>query len=329
MAVMSKNYLFGGQSRRWMPLVYLVPGILLYFVIAIGPSLATTVYSFTNETGIRGAQTDFIGLANYSEFTGIERVDGEWKFNSAIARDNLGATWRTLQFSFFVTFIQFTLGLIIALILNRALRGRTIFRTLFFMPVMLGAVVQGLMWKLFLLPGSGPMAQFLQSLPFIGENFTTAQFLAGDPGTAFTWVIIVQIWANVGITMVIFLAGMQTIDEALYEAAKIDGASGWSLFRDITWPQLTPAINTNFLLNIIGSLQAWELFLVLTGYKTGTQVLGYLVFAQGFGQTSGSTSSAFRQGFASAASIVLFFMVLIIGMSANKLVAYRERKFLG
>jgi ABC-type sugar transport system permease subunit len=110
MAVMNKNYLFGGQSRRWMPIVYLLPGILLYFVIAIGPSMATTVYSFTNETGIQGAQTDFIGLANYSEFTGIERVDGEWRFNDVIARDNLGATWRTLQFSFFVTFIQFTLG---------------------------------------------------------------------------------------------------------------------------------------------------------------------------------------------------------------------------
>jgi raffinose/stachyose/melibiose transport system permease protein len=323
MAVMSKNYLFGGQSRRWMPLVYLLPGILLYFVIAIGPSLATSVYSFTNETGIRGAETNFIGLANYSEFTGISRVDGEWSFNSVIARDNLGATWRTLQFSFFVTFIQFTLGLIIALILNRALKGRAIFRTLFFMPVMLGAVVQGLMWKLFLLPASGPMAAVME---FFG---TSSTFLSGDPGVAFTWVIIVQIWANVGITMVIFLAGMQTIDENLYEAAKIDGAGGWALFRDITWPQLTPAINTNFLLNIIGSLQAWELFLVLTGYKTGTQVLGYLVFAQGFGQTSGSTSSAFRQGFAAAASIVLFFLVLIIGMSANKLVAYRERKFLG
>ena len=323
MAVMSKNYLFGGQSRRWMPLVYLLPGVLLYLVIAIGPSLATSVYSFTNETGIQGAQTDFIGLDNYSEFTGIQRVDGEWRFNSAIARDNLGATWRTLQFSFFVTFIQFTLGLIIALILNRALRGRAIFRTLFFMPVMLGAVVQGLMWKLFLLPATGPMAKVME---FFG---TSSTFLSGDPGTAFTWVIIVQIWANVGITMVIFLAGMQTIDENLYEAARIDGAGGWALFRDITWPQLTPAINTNFLLNIIGSLQAWELFLVLTGYKTGTQVLGYLVFAQGFGQTSGGTSNAFRQGFASAASIVLFFLVLIIGMSANKLVAYRERKFLG
>ncbi|NIQ10944.1 MAG: sugar ABC transporter permease, partial [Gammaproteobacteria bacterium] len=67
------------------------------------------------------------------------------------------------------------------------------------------------------------------------------------------------------------------------------------------------------MLNVIGSLQAWQLFLVLIGYKNGTQVLGYLVFAEGFGQTSGSTSLAFRQGFAAAASIVLFFLVLILG----------------
>lgn len=163
----------------------------------------------------------------------------------------------------------------------------------------------------------------------LGAFGTTGEFLGGRPNEAFMWVIIVQIWANVGITMVIFLAGMQTIDTTLYEAARIDGASGWSLFKNITWPQLTPAVNTNFLLNIVGSLQAWELFLVLTGYKNGTQVLGYLVFAQGFGQTTGSTSSAFRQGFAAAASIVLFFLVLIIGIAANKFVQHRERKYLG
>ena len=141
-------------------------------------------------------------------------------------------------------------------------------------------------------------------------------------------MIVVQIWANVGITMVIFLAGMQTISADLYEAARIDGASGWQVFRNITWPQLTPAINTNFLLNIIGSLQAWQLFLVLTGYKPGTQVLGYLVFAEGFGQTSGSVSASFRQGFAAAASIVLFFLVLLIGLGANRIVTRRERKYL-
>jgi len=135
----------------------------------------------------------------------------------------------------------------------------------------------------------------------------------------------VQIWANVGITMVIFLAGMQTISEDLYEAARIDGASNWQVFWNVTWPQLTPAINTNFLLNIVGSLQAWQLFYVLVGWKNGTQVLGYLIFAQGFGQTG---APAFRQGFAAAASIVLFFIVLIIGFAANKVVSWREARYM-
>lgn len=153
-----------------------------------------------------------------------------------------------------------------------------------------------------------------------------SEFLGGLPGPAFNWVIVVQIWANVGVTMVIFLAGMQTINTDLYEAARIDGASGWELFRSITWPQLTPAINTNFLLNIIGSLQAWQLFLVLLGYKNGTQVLGYLVFAEGFGQ---GESPSFRQGFAAAASIVLFLLVLVIGFAANKYVNWREARYMG
>ena len=126
--------------------------------------------------------------------------------------------------------------------------------------------------------------------------------------------------------MVIFLAGMQTIPSDLYEAAAVDGARGWALFKNITWPQLTPAVNTNFLLNIIGSLQAWMLFLVLTGYKNGTQVLGYVVYAEGFGaQGTGS----FRQGYAAAASVVLFLLVLVLGLVANFVVNRRERKYLG
>lgn len=315
MALMQKNYLFGSEGRwkRLVPLYLLVPGVLLYLVIAMGPSLATAVYSFTDETGIRGAPTNWVGFDNFDEFL----------FRGLASRDNIAATVRTLQFSFVVTLIQFSLGLILALLLNQKLKGRTFFRTLFFIPVILGVVIQGLMWKLFLLPSSGPMAEFLGIFGYQGE------FLGGQPTEAFGWVIVVQIWANVGITMVIFLAGMQTISADLYEAARIDGASGLQVFRNITWPQLTPAINTNFLLNIIGSLQAWQLFLVLTGYKPGTQVLGYLVFAEGFGQTSGSVSASFRQGFAAAASIVLFFLVLLIGLGANRIVTRRERKYMG
>ena len=306
-----QRYLFAGGRRRATPWLLLLPGLLFYLLIGVGPSIATAVYSFTDATGVRGIQINWIGFDNYYEFL----------FQGLSSRDNLDALRRTLTFSFVVTTVQFTLGLVLAVLLNQRLRGRTVFRTIFFVPVILGVVVQGLMWKLFLLPRGGPMASMFG---WIGLE---SEFLGGPQ--AFAWVMVVQIWANVGITMVIFIAGMQTIPQDLYEAAEVDGAGGWQLFKNITWPQLTPAINTNFLLNIIGSLQAWQLFLVLIGYRPGTQVLGYLVFAEGFGQTSGAVTTAFRQGYAAAASIVLFILVLVIGMTANVAVARRERKYLG
>jgi raffinose/stachyose/melibiose transport system permease protein len=129
--------------------------------------------------------------------------------------------------------------------------------------------------------------------------------------------------------MIIFISGLQTIPDEMYEAARIDGASGWQVFRNVTWPLLTPSVNTNLLLNIIGSLQAWQLFLVLIGYRNGTQVLGYLIYATGFGQTSGSVTSSFRQGYAAAASIVLFFLVLILGLAAQTVLQRREERILG
>ena len=306
-----QRYLFGGgRLGRLLPWVLLAPGVFFYFLIGVGPSLATAIYSFTDATGIRGIAVNWIGFDNFDEFL----------FQGNASRDNIAALRRTLVFMVLVTFIQFGLGLVMALLVNQKLRGRMIFRTLFFVPVILGVAVQGLMWKLFLLPRGGPMAEMF------GWFGVESEFLGGPQ--AFYWVIVVQIWANAGFTMVIFLAGMQTIPAELYEAAAVDGAGGWKLFRHLTWPQLTPAVNTNFLLNIIGSLQAWMLFLVLVGYRNGTQVLGYLVYAEGFGQTDGSGSS-FRQGYAAAASIVLFLLVLVIGMAANFVVTRRERRYMG
>ncbi|MCY3578169.1 MAG: sugar ABC transporter permease [bacterium] len=307
-----RNYLFARGWKSAAPIILLLPGFILYLVIAVGPSMATAVYSFTDATGIRGIAINWVGFENYDEFL----------FRGAASRDNIAALTRTLYFCFFVTTIQFVLGLLLAVLLNSKLKGTTFFRTLFFMPVILGVAIQGLIWKLFLLPRGGPAAELFSLFG------TTSEFLGGQPKQAFAWVIVVQIWSNVGITMVIFLAGMQTIPDYLYEAAKIDGANGWQLFRNVTWPLLTPAANTNFLLNIIGSLQAWQLFLVLIGYRPGTQVLGYLVFAEGFGQTSGSVMTAFRQGYAAAASIALFMLVLLIALSANFIVSRREKKYL-
>lgn len=306
-------YHFGRGRARLAPYLFLIPGIFLYILIALGPSLATAVFSFTNATGIRGAPINWLGLDNYREFL----------FLGQASRDNYDALTRTLIFCFFVTTIQFSLGLVVALLVNQRLKGTNFFRTLYFMPVILGAVIQGLIWSLFLYPLGGPMAQILE---FFG---TRSEFFGGSPPEAFAWVIVVQIWANMGTTMIIFLAGLQTIPEELYEAAQIDGASSWQVFRNVTWPLLTPSVNTNLLLNIIGSLQAWQLFLVLIGYRNGTQVLGYLVYAQGFGQTSGSVTSAFRQGYAAAASIVLFFLVLVLGTITQTILNRREKRILG
>ncbi len=125
MALISKNYPLGGRRSRYMPLLFLLPGFLLYMAIAFGPSLATIGYSFTDATGLRGLPVNWVGFENYNEFL----------LQGAASRDNIDALQRTLIFSFFVTTIQFGFGLGLALLLNRRLKGRSIFRTLFFMPV--------------------------------------------------------------------------------------------------------------------------------------------------------------------------------------------------
>lgn len=307
------GYHFGRGRSRWIPYLLILPGVFLYVMIALGPSIATAFYSFTDATGLKGAPVHWIGLDNYKEFL----------FMGQASLDNLDALKRTLIFCFFVTTIQFGIGLFIAVIINQKLKGTNIFRTLYFMPVILGAVIQGLMWSLLLFPLGGPVAKLLALFG------TSSEFLGGDPTQAFTWVIVVQIWANMGTTMVIFIAGLQTISAELYEAARIDGASPWQVFTNITWPLLTPSVNTNLLLNIIGSLQAWQLFLILIGYRNGTRVLGYLIYATGFGQTSGSVTSSFRQGYAAAASIILFLLVLVIGMAVQTFLRRREQRIIG
>lgn len=307
------GYHFGRGRGRLAPYLLLIPGVLIYLLIALGPSIATSVFSFTDATGIKGAPVHWIWLDNYKEFL----------FMGQASKDNFSALGRTLIFCIFVTFIQFGLGLLVATLVNQKIKGSNFFRTLYFMPVILGAVIQGLIWSLFLYPLGGPVAKILE---FLG---TRSEFFGGQPSEAFAWIIVVQIWANMGTTMVIFIAGLQTIPDELYEAARIDGASSWQIFRNITWPLLTPSVNTNILLNVIGSLQAWQLFLILIGYRNGTQVLGYLIYATGFGQTSGSVSSSFRQGYAAAASIILFLLVLVIGMTTQTVLQRREKRILG
>jgi hypothetical protein len=163
------------------------------------------------------------------------------------------------------------------------MRLSNFFRTIFFMPIILDVTIIGLVWSLFLHPLGGP-----------------AQTLLGLFGARSE-----------------FLGGLQTVPNELREAARIDGANAWQVFKNITFPLLTPSLNTNILLEIIGSLQAWQLFLVIKGPTNGLNVLGIWVYALAFGrQSNNPTSVAMRQGYGAAASMVLFLIVLVIGMVA-------------
>ena len=307
-------YHFGSRRSRLAPYLLLLPGLFFYFFVALGPSLATAVFSFTDATGLRGTPIHWIGLDNYKEFLLL----------GANIRDNRDITVRTLEFSLIVTVIQTAFGLLAAVLVNRRLRGTNIFRTLFFLPVILGVTIVGLMWTLFLYPLGGPAERVLELFG------TRSEFLGGPPFQAFLWVIWVQIWANMGITMIIFLGGLQTIPAELHESARIDGASAWETFRHITFPLLTPSLNTNLLLAIIGSLQAWQLLLVMKGTQAGLQVLGLWVYALAFGrQNNNPTQAAMRQGYGAAASMLLFVLVLIVGLAAQYLMRRREKRILG
>src|SRR5688500_3525248 len=130
---MDYTYHFGRGWFRLIPYLLLLPGLFLYLMVALGPSLATAVFSFTDASGLPGTPIQWVGLANYKEFLLL----------GAAVRDNIAVVGRTLIFSFFVTTIQTAIGLLIAVLLNVRLKGSNFFRALFFLPVILGVAIQG------------------------------------------------------------------------------------------------------------------------------------------------------------------------------------------
>lgn len=192
--------------------------------------------------------------------------------------------------------IQNTIALFLSVQLNKKMKGHLFYRALIFMPVILGVTVVGYMWKLVLNPIDGPAQQLL-------SLFQTRSNFLGSINLAFPLVISIQIWMAMGYSLVIYLSGLQTIPEELYEAGHIDGANNFQIFRNITIPLLAPAITVNVLLAIIGSLQVFDTMFVLTNGFFKTKTLSLLMFQEAF---RGSQ----RQGYASAIAVLLFILVL-------------------
>jgi raffinose/stachyose/melibiose transport system permease protein len=299
---------FGGRAKHLRPWIGIVPGLAVFLVFALLPALAVFPLSLTDISGIKNAPWRWIGFDNYGQF-----------FSGGQLSEDLAALERSIIFCVSVTVIQTALALGIALLLNGKLRGRSIWRTMVFLPTVLGVTVIGLTWSLFFNPTGGPGESILKAF-----GGTSAFF--GDIHVAFPLVIFVQIWASTGFAMIIFLAGLQAVPEELVEAAKVDGANRWSRFWNVTYRLIAPAMTANVLLAIIGSLQSYQYIYVLTSGEYNTSVLAYYVFESTFGgsATGGGGSGIQQQGYASAVSMVQFGIIVVIALSALWYLRRRE-----
>lgn len=294
-------YPFGRGIARHLPLALLMIPLLLYVVFAFGPSMATVFFSFTDATGIPGVRWHFVGFENYRKLL----------FSSDQA-ERLRSIRNSLEFAFLVVVIQNAIGLFMAVLLNRKLKGDAFYRATFFLPVVLGVTVSGLVWRMMLNPMSGPMGELFK-LFGARSNFLSSY------DAAFYWIIFVQIWMYMGYSMTIFIAGLQSIPRDLYDSGHIDGASGWKAFRYITFPMIAPAVTVNTLLSIIGALQTFDIIYVLTNGGFNTRTLALDVYRDAI-----ANNTTADYGLASAGAMVLFLFVFVFTVVFMYLLRRRE-----
>lgn len=296
--------------NKWALYLGILPAVLFYVVMGLGPSIATFILSFTNITGVAGVPWKFIGLDNYREF-----------FVQQSQRDLLQVIGNTVKFCLIVTIVQNAIALPIAMVLNSKLvKGRNFFRAAIFLPVVLGVLVTSLTWLVVLNPLDGPVSKLY------GLFGWTSGFFAGNQ-SALGWVIFCQIWMAMGYSMVINLAGLQSIPTEFYEAGEIDGANKWQVFRYLTFPMLWPTINGNLLLAVIGSLQSFQIILFTTGGRNlFTQTMAARVIFYGFNLNAGSGAVAMRQGYGATWAMVLFVFILTATLIYQRVTNRRNRE---
>ena len=257
---------------------------------------------------------------DYPQYDGLREL-ASWKVGERrlylLASDVvfMRAVGNTLLFVLVVAPTQASLALVLALMINQRLRGVNVFRTIYFMPVVISIVVVSLLWR-FIYSPSGLLNSMLSGLTF--GAFTPIDWL-GNPATALGAIMAMSIWQAVGFHMVIWLSGLQTIPSVLYEAASVEGANTMQKFRHVTWPGLR---NTAVLVLVVITMQAFALFAqvdVMTrgGPRDATQSIVFQAVQRGFE----------RQDIAggSTISVVLFLLVLSVSLVQRYLTRERAR----
>jgi multiple sugar transport system permease protein len=276
----------GDARSAWL---FLAPFGIFYLAFLIGPTIFMIVTSFFNTSTVHSGLGSFAGFANYGEM--LTRPD----FWSSL--------WHTLQFTLYTTPPLVIIAFIFAVLTNRVRRGQWFFRLAFFLPYILPSATISLIWVFIFTPGTGLWSLFES---WIGLK-PGAGILA-DPKTAMIGIAIATLWWTLGFNFVLYLAGLQEIPRELYEAAATDGATTWDQIRYITLPMLSRTTTLVILLQVIASLKIFDQVYLMTSGGPGisTQVLLGLITNTGFTDN--------RIGAASAASVLLFIIIVIIAL---------------
>jgi raffinose/stachyose/melibiose transport system permease protein len=276
-------------GERLVGVAFLLPTLLLFAVFVLYPIVFDVQASTLRWDGVNAGQ--FVGVDNYRQLF-ADPVFYTTLVNSA---------WWIL-----LTIVpQAVIGFLLAYALNRRLRGRVVYRAIFFVPAILSPVVVGIVWQRILDPFNGVLAHIGRTT---GWEFLTASYL-GDPKTAIFAVIAVNVWMWTGFSMLFYLAGLQLVDASVIEAARIDGASQFQLITRILFPLLRSTHLSLLLLGIIGSLKTFELVYVLTegGPNHASEMLPTYTFKQAFQLQS--------VGYGATISVVLLVIAIVSSLS--------------
>jgi ABC-type sugar transport system permease subunit len=226
---------------------FIIPALALFLIFSLYPILRTFQLSFFQWNGI-DKDMIFVGIAQYKHIL----------FNNP-------AFWKSMLNAGYITLLALTLqnglALLLALLVNKNIKGENIYRTIFFLPPVLSGIVVGLIWKFVYDGNFGILDYWLTSLGF--ANFQDFAWLS-EIKTALSSVAVVHMWKGFGYGFIILLAGLQTIPVDLYEAAEVDGADAWQQFKNITFPLLIPIITIVMILTILGSMQVFDLIYSMT-----------------------------------------------------------------
>lgn len=269
--------------------VLLLPSLIGMFTFLMLPVISSFVLSFTEWDMI--GDIGWVGFDNYAAALADPAVQT--------------ALLNTLVYilGYLPAVVAIALGL--ALLLNRRIKGRVVFRAIYFVPVVTSWVAVSLIWKWLLNPQYGLINFALSLVGIKGPGWLF------DPNWAMAGVILTSIWKDIGFVTVIYLAGLQDIPEPLYEAAALDGATPWQRFWSITWPMLAPTTFFVTTISLISSFQVFDQVWIMTqgGPAGATSVMVELIYKNAF--------SYFKMGYASAISWILFALIFAVTIAQN------------